>query len=140
GAADTGDPLAGSDYVEALTDKIEEAALAYLGKIDALGGSVAAIESGFIQKEIHESAYRFQKKVEAGEETIVGVNRFREEEGAAAPPILRVGSDLEAKQIERLARLRRERDGAGVARALEAVEAAARGADNLFPPILQAVQ
>ena len=140
GAADTIDPLAGSYYVEALTDKIEEAALAYIGKIDALGGSVAAIESGYVQKEIHESAYRFQKQVESGEETIVGVNRFREDGAAAAPPILRVGSDLEAKQIERLARWREAREGAGVEKALAAVEAAARGGDNLFPPILAAVE
>ena len=139
GAADTVDPLAGSYYVESLTDQIEQAALAYIEKIDALGGSVAAIESGYVQKEIHEAAYRFQKKVESGEETIVGVNRFREDE-AAPPPILRVGSDLEAKQIDRTARLRRERDGAAVAQALAAVERAARGTDNLFPPILAAVE
>jgi methylmalonyl-CoA mutase N-terminal domain/subunit len=141
GAADTIDPLAGSYYVENLTDRIEEAALAYIGKIDALGGAVAAIESGYVQKEIHESAYRFQRKVESGDETIVGLNRFREDEaGQAPPPILRVGADLEAKQIERLESLRRERDAAAVAGALAAVEAAARGGDNLFPPILAAVE
>src|SRR5206468_3387035 len=105
GAADTVDPLAGSYYVESLTDRIEQLALEYIDRIDALGGAVRAIEQGFVQKEIHDAAYRFQKKVESGEETIVGVNRFRSDE-AGAPRILRVGADLEAKQIERLRPLR----------------------------------
>ena len=139
GAADTVDPLAGSYYVESLTDRIEQLALEYIDRIDALGGAVRAIEQGFVQKEIHDAAYRFQKKVESGEETIVGVNRFRSDE-AGAPRILRVGADLEAKQIERLRALRRARDESAVSRALERIEAAAHGDENLVPPILEAVE
>ncbi len=139
GAADTIDPMAGSYYLEHLTDAIESAALAYLEKIDTLGGAVASIESGFMQKEIHDSAYRFQKQVESGEEVIVGVNRFQSGE-RRVPPILKVGAEIEQKQVEGLRRLKAERDAAAVERALGKIEAAARGTENLVPPILEAVE
>ena len=139
GAADTVDPLAGSYFLETLTDRIEREAVAYIEKIDALGGAVRAIEQGFIQREIHESAYRFQKKVESGDETIVGVNRFKSDD-TGPPPILRVGSELEEKQLAGLRALRQQRDGRAVETALAKVEVAARGGDNLMAPVLGAVE
>jgi methylmalonyl-CoA mutase N-terminal domain/subunit len=139
GVADTVDPLAGSYFVEALTDAIEQRARAYIEKIDGMGGAVRAIELGYQQREIHEAAYRWHKQVESGEQAIVGVNRFREEDGAP-PPILRIDAGLERGAAERLQALRGRRDAAAVSRALDAVERAARSDANLLPPVLDAVE
>jgi methylmalonyl-CoA mutase N-terminal domain/subunit len=140
GVANTVDPLGGAYAVEAMTEGIETEASEYLTRIDAMGGMVAAIESGFVQREIQDSAYAFQKQVEAGEKVIVGVNRFRTREPAAID-VLSVDDSAERAQRERLGALRRERNGAGVERALADVTNAAvtRGA-NLAPRILEAVE
>jgi methylmalonyl-CoA mutase N-terminal domain/subunit len=139
GVCETIDPLAGSYFVEALTDAIERGARDYLDKIDELGGAERAIELGFQQKEIHEAAFRWQKQVESGDQVVVGVNRFTEEE-QVRPPVLRVDETLQRKQAERLAALRAQRDDDAVERTLADVESAARGDANLMPPILAAVE
>ena len=139
GAADTVDPLAGSYYVEHLTDEMEAQALAYIDRIDALGGSAAAVEAGFLQREIQEAAYRHQRQVESGERVVVGVNRFTVEH-EDIPELLRIGPEVEARQTERLARLRLTRDGRAVEAALVRLGQAARGNDNLLPTILEAVK
>jgi methylmalonyl-CoA mutase N-terminal domain/subunit len=139
GVADTVDPLAGSYFVEALTDAIEREARAYLAKIDALGGALAAIERGFPQREIHEAAYRWQRRVESGEATVVGVNRFAEGD-EARPAVLRVDEGLHAARAQALSSLRARRDGGAAEAALRRVEAAARSDENLMPAILQAVE
>ena len=139
GVADTIDPLGGSYYIEALTNRIEQEARRYIEKIDAMGGAPAAIERGYIQAEIQDSAYRYQLEVESGERVIVGVNRFQIEE-KEPEGLLRVDPRVAVRQREKLARLKARRDGAAVARTLEALEAAARGRDNLMPPILEAVK
>jgi len=139
GACDTIDPLGGSYYVEALTNAIEDGARAYLDRIDRLGGAVRAIERGFPQREIHDAAYAWQKRVESGDAVVVGVNRFVD--AAPLPPeVLRVDESLARERAERLRALRAARDGAGVDRALFAIERAARGTANVVPPILDAVE
>jgi methylmalonyl-CoA mutase N-terminal domain/subunit len=139
GVPDVADPLAGSYYVEALTSELEKRAREYLARIEAIGGMLRAIESGYVQREIQEAAYRAQKAVESGEATVVGVNRHREEE-AAPVPVLTVDPDVERRQAARLAELRRRRDAAAVRAALERLLAAARGSENLMYPILAAVE
>ncbi|MBZ5641066.1 MAG: methylmalonyl-CoA mutase [Acidobacteriia bacterium] len=139
GVADTADPLAGSYFVETLTDAVERGAREYLDRIDALGGAVRAIEMGFQQREIHEAAYRWQKRVESGDVVVVGVNRFAEGE-AARPPVLRVDETLRRERAERLGALRARRDAASAAEALLGVESAAGSGANLLPPILGAVE
>jgi methylmalonyl-CoA mutase N-terminal domain/subunit len=139
GVADTVDPLAGSYFVEALTDEIERRARVYLQQIDELGGAVRAIERGFQQREIHEAAFAWQRKVESGEEVVVGVNRFIEGETPAPAP-LRVDERLEQRRIAELERLRARRDASDVGRRLDEVQAAASGDANLVPPILAAVE
>ncbi len=139
GVADVVDPLGGSYYVEALTNEIERRALAYIEKIEGMGGAVAAIEQGFYQDEIHEAAFRLQRQIESGERVVVGVNRFREPE-EREPEILRISEEETARQIERVRALRASRDGAAVAAALERVEEAARGTENLLPPIKEALR
>lgn len=139
GVADTIDPLAGSYFVERLTDQLEEKAKAYIIKIDELGGALAAIEQGYIQREIQEAAYRYQRKVEIGSEVIVGVNRFTADEDTA-PRILRVDESVAQKQRERLAALRSRRDQTAVEHTLTALEETARGCENLMPYILSAVE
>ena len=139
GVADTVDPLAGSYYLEHLTDEIEARAREYLARIEDMGGALAAIEAGYIQQEIQESAYRYQKAVEAQEQIVVGVNRYRVAEDHR-PRILRVDEAVRAAQVERLRRLRAGRDNDAVHRALAALEEAARGDDNLMPYILEAVE
>jgi methylmalonyl-CoA mutase N-terminal domain/subunit len=139
GACDTVDPLAGSYFVEALTAEIEKLTWEYIDKIDDLGGAIRAIEQGFQAREIHEAAFRWQKRVESGEEIVIGVNRYT----AAAdspPPIFRVDESLRAERAERLRALRAARDSTAVGRALAAVEAAAHSDANLLPPILEAVE
>ncbi|HEX6849759.1 MAG TPA: methylmalonyl-CoA mutase family protein [Candidatus Polarisedimenticolaceae bacterium] len=139
GVGDTVDPLAGSYFVEALTDAIERGARAYLDKIDAMGGATRALEKGFQQREIHEAAYRWQKQVERGEQVVVGVNRFTEGD-AAKPPILRIDPSLEPARVERLKALRARRDAGATSRALQGVEDAARSDSNVMPAILTAVE
>jgi methylmalonyl-CoA mutase N-terminal domain/subunit len=139
GVAHTVDPLGGSYYVEALTGEIESRAQQYLDRIEALGGMLRAIETGWVQKEVQESAFRAQRAVESGEQVIVGVNRFRQEDAELQHP-LRVSATLEQDQVGRLRRLRAERDAAAVQEALRHVEQAARGTENLLPPILAAVE
>jgi methylmalonyl-CoA mutase, N-terminal domain len=139
GAADTVDPLAGSYYVEALTNEIEKKAFDYIKKIDDMGGAVRAIECGFIEEEIQDSAYRFQKEIESGDRVIVGVNRFQTD--AELPSgLLRVDPAVQAAQIKRLEQVRAARDGSAVASALEKLRTAAQGSDNVVPPIIDAVK
>jgi len=139
GVADTVDPLAGSYYVEARTSEIEQAAVEYIGKIDRLGGMVRAIEKGFVQKEIQDSAYRYQKQVEAGERIVVGVNKFAVKEEAPRN-LLKVSQAVQDAQIRRLDDLRRTRNNEGVKSALEEIRKAAQGTENLMPLILGAVR
>jgi methylmalonyl-CoA mutase N-terminal domain/subunit len=136
---DTIDPLAGSYYVESLTGEIEQRARDYIARIDELGGAVRAIESGFQQREIHNAAYAWQKRVETGDAVVVGVNRYVEEE-QVRPPLLRVDEALQRERAEKLRALRERRDDEAVQQALVAVEDAARGDSNLMPRILDAVE
>ena len=138
GVADTVDPLAGSYFVEALTDAVEAGAVAYLSKIDALGGAVRAIERGFQQREIHEAAYRWQKRVESGDAVVVGVNRYVRTDDPR-PPVLKIDPAGERTRRERLAALRKRRNGPSAERAVARVEETARGDGNLMPVILDAV-
>ena len=140
GVADTVDPLAGSYYVEYLTKEIEERALKYIEEIDAMGGAVAAIERGFMQKEITESAYRFQKAVESKERIIVGVNEFISEEKAPIK-ILRIDPEIEKALVERLNQIKRQRNQAKVKEALSRLRGAAEREDvNLMPFVIDAVK
>jgi methylmalonyl-CoA mutase, N-terminal domain len=132
GAANVTDPLGGSYLVEALTHQLMEDSRALMGRVDDLGGAVAAIEAGFYQQQIQESAYRYQRQVEAGERVIVGVNRFTETSQREVE-ILRIGAELEAAQIERVARVRATRPALPVSRALDALRRGAEGTDNLVP-------
>jgi len=139
GVTDTVDPLAGSYYVEHLTDEIERRALHYLERIDRMGGALGAIESGFIQREIQESAYRHQQAVESGQRIVVGVNRFQTDEQRHLR-LLRIDESVRAAQVQRLQQLRAARDQSAVSRALQELETAAAGNDNVMPYILQAVE
>jgi methylmalonyl-CoA mutase, N-terminal domain len=139
GVADTIDPLAGSYYIESLTNTLEEKAREYLQQIDDLGGSPSAIERGFIQREISESAYMHQKEVDAGNRIVVGVNEFTVEEEQEFE-YLRVDPETEREQIERLKEIRKTRDDDAVRASLDALRNAVRGTDNLMPPILDAVR
>jgi methylmalonyl-CoA mutase N-terminal domain/subunit len=139
GVAATADPLAGSYFVESLTSGLEQAARDYLARIEKEGGMLAAIESGWVQHQIHDAAYRHQLSVEAGETQVVGVNCFVEEETAPAARFT-PDPEVERRRAERLAAFRAARDGAGVERALGALEGAARGEENLMPPIVAAVR
>jgi methylmalonyl-CoA mutase N-terminal domain/subunit len=136
--ARTVDPLAGSYFVESLTDEIEERARTYLDEIDDRGGAARAV--GYMQDEIHRAAYEHQLAVESGEKTVVGVNAFQEEDAERARIEQPEYSALEEKQREKLAALREERDGDAVEAALERVRTAAAGDDNLMPPIIEAVK
>ena len=139
GVADSVDPLAGSFLIESLTDQIEKAALDYIEKIDKLGGAVEAISRGFQQKEIQDSAYAYQRDIEKDALVIVGVNKFTVHE---PPPkdLLRVKEAVEIGQKLSLAEMKGKRDNAAVAAALAALEIAAKGTDNLMPPIMTAVR
>jgi methylmalonyl-CoA mutase N-terminal domain/subunit len=139
GVGNTVDPLGGSYFVESLTGQIEARVREYLDKIDSLGGAVRAIEQGFQQREIHESAYVWQKRVESQEEVVVGVNRFVEGE-RVQPPLLQIDEKLQQKAAERLRSLRARRNEGQATEALDAVERAARCDANLVPPILEAVE
>jgi methylmalonyl-CoA mutase N-terminal domain/subunit len=139
GIASVADPLGGSYYVESLTDELERLAQDYLDRIDAMGGAVAAIESGYYQDQIHDAAFRIQQGIESGERVVVGVNRFVDAD--ERPVQLQGISDDEVRmQVERLRELRAARDPASVEGALAAVGAAARGTDNLLPPMKEALR
>ena len=140
GVADVVDPLAGSYFVEKLTDQVEEAAWRYIERIDALGGALRAIERGFIQAEIQESAYRFQREVESGDRVIVGVNRFAVEDPPAAFPILRVDPTIKEAQSERIREVKSRRNESEAQAALGALTCAAAGTDNTMPRILACVE
>jgi len=139
GATNTIDPLAGSYYIESLTSRIEKDASEYISKIDALGGSPTAIEKGFIQQEIQDSAYRWQKEVEKGDRIVVGVNKFQVQE---PPPsgLLKVDPAVGERQKKKVAAVRAGRDEARVRAALDGLGRAAAGTDNLMPYILEAVR
>jgi methylmalonyl-CoA mutase N-terminal domain/subunit len=139
GVAGTADPVGGSYAIEEMTDRIESEAEEHLRRIDALGGMLRAIESGYIQREIQESAYRYQKSVEAGETVIVGVNRFTSEEETPVD-LLVVDEAVGGNQRKRLEKLKATRDAASTARALEQLRLAAAGRENLVPHILNAVE
>jgi methylmalonyl-CoA mutase N-terminal domain/subunit len=139
GVTDTADPLAGSYFVESLTNELEERAAAYLDKVDGMGGAVAAIEAGFYQDEIHESAFRIQKGIESGDRVIVGVNRYQDPTERDVD-IQRIGEEEVGRQIERVRALRASRDAAAAARRLGDLEAAARGTDNVLPPMKEALR
>ncbi len=139
GVPQTIDPLAGSYYIESLTNEIEKRATAYLEKIDALGGMLKAIERGYVQQEIQDAAYTYQKQVDHNEAVVVGVNRFTVEEEKPIP-IQRIDPALEPRQVERLRAVRTKRNPGPWKEALQQVEDAARGGDNLMPRILTAVE
>src|SRR6201984_624617 len=139
GVPQTIDPLAGSYYVETLTDEIEKRAAEYLGKIEVLGGMLKAIERGYVQLEIQNAAYEYQRAVDHGEAVVVGVNRFHLDEEKAIP-IQRIDESLEAKQVQRLRALRAKRDESAWRAAMAGVEDGARSGANLMPRILAAVE
>jgi methylmalonyl-CoA mutase N-terminal domain/subunit len=139
GVADTVDPLAGSYYVEALTKEIYERAEAYINTIDEMGGAVAAIEKGYIQREIQDSAYRYQREIEQEDRIVVGQNRFQVEE-AKPGGLLRVDPAVRTSQIERLKKLRSKRDDERLKKTLSDLKKGAAGKENVMPLILEAVK
>jgi methylmalonyl-CoA mutase, N-terminal domain len=140
GVAHTVDPLGGSYYLEALTEKMEQEALDYFRKIDAMGGMVAAIEKGFPQREIQDSAYQYQKAVERGDQVIVGVNKYAMAEEPADIPILVIDESVRTHQVERLEQTRTRRDGGAVAKALNRLKLAASRNENTMPATIDAVR
>jgi methylmalonyl-CoA mutase, N-terminal domain len=139
GVPQTIDPLAGSYFVESLTNEIERRAAEYLGKIEVMGGMLKAIERGYVQQEIQNAAYEYQQAVDRGDAVVVGVNRFELEEEKPIP-IQRIDESLESKQVERVRAMRARRDVSSWQTALRAVEDAARSGANVMPRILQAVE
>ncbi len=137
GVTETPDPLAGSYYVEWLTDRLERAANEYLAEIEEIGGTLAAIETGYQQRQIQEAAYRRQRAVEQGDDVVVGVNRFVDG-GSAVPPLHQIDPDEEGRQVERVRQVRAQREGDRGARALASLGDAARGSDNLLPYLVDA--
>jgi methylmalonyl-CoA mutase N-terminal domain/subunit len=141
GIADVADPIGGSYYIEELTDRIEADAMDYIRRIDEMGGTLQAIETGFIQGEIQNSAFEIQKEIEKGERIVVGVNRFRmEESDADTSPVFRIDPANERAQVERLRKMRACRDAAQWQQSLDALDAAARGTENIMPRILAAAE
>ena len=139
GVTNTIDPLAGSFFIESLTDKIEEQAEDYINKIDSLGGMIPAIESGYVQSEIQNAAYEFEKKIESGERIVVGVNKFQVVENQK-PDLLKIDIKTQEDQINFLKKIRSERNNKEVEHALTKLKQAASGSDNLMPNILEAVK
>jgi len=140
GVANVVDPLAGSYFVESLTDTMESEALAIIRRIDEMGGIITAVERGYPQKEIADSAYRFQQQVEQGERFIVGVNRFAAEESEVTIPVLKIDMEIERRQIERVKAVRAKRDAAKHAAAVKALRDACMSDQNLVPFVLDAVK
>ncbi len=139
GVTATIDPLGGSFFVEDLTNRMELEAEAYFTEIDARGGVLACIESGFFQSEIADAAFHYQQQLDRGERVVVGVNAFTSDDDQA-PPLLHLNQAVEAEQIARLAKVRSSRDGGAAQQRLEELRLAARGKDNLMPPIIGAVK
>ncbi len=139
GVPDTADPLAGSYFLESLTREVEQAASALIEKIDAMGGSVAAIEQGFIQNEIAKSAYEYQRKIETGEKIIVGVNKFKSGEEESIP-VFRVDDSIRNLQSEKLTRLRNNRDKARCDQVLQLLNDKAGSGENIIPTVIEAVE
>jgi methylmalonyl-CoA mutase N-terminal domain/subunit len=139
GVANVADPLGGSYYVESLTDELERLALEYMDRIDAMGGAVAAIEAGYYQEQIHDAAFRIQQGIESGERVVVGVNRFVDAEEKPVE-LQRISEDEVRMQIQRLRELRAARDAEAVEAALALVGEAARGTDNMLPPMKEALR
>jgi methylmalonyl-CoA mutase N-terminal domain/subunit len=139
GVADVIDPVGGSYYVESLTDQIEKGAVEYIEKIDKMGGAIEAIRKGFMQQEIQDSSYRYQQAIESGSKVIVGVNKFEAEE---PPPdkLLEVDLQVQAEQVDSLAKLRSERDDSAVEASLAKLKEAASGDANLMEPIVECVE
>ncbi|MFW9961573.1 MAG: methylmalonyl-CoA mutase [Candidatus Thorarchaeota archaeon] len=140
GAANTIDPLAGSYYIETLTNDMEEEAYKYFDKVNSLGGVIEAIEKGFFQREIAESSYRYQKEVESGDRIIVGVNEYILEGEKITIPVLKIDPEVERKQIERLHKTKRERDNRKVQEALDGLRKASEGNENVMPHIVKCVK
>ena len=144
GVANTADPLGGSYYIEWLTNELERKAWEYLGRVEDVGGAIAAIESGYVQREIQEASYAYQQAIDEGKKVIVGVNKFANE-NEEPQMIFRVNPEAERAQIERLAHVRKERDQALVDAALSRLEEVSREGDagragNLMHPIMEAVK
>jgi len=140
GVANTVDPLGGSYFLEALTNQMENGALDYFERIDTMGGMVEAVEKGFPQREIQESAYQYQKALERGDQTIVGVNKYAMEDEPQEVPILVIDESVRHHQVERLERARSQRDKGAVSRTLDALRKAAQGGDNTMPATIDAVR
>jgi methylmalonyl-CoA mutase N-terminal domain/subunit len=139
GVADTIDPLAGSYYIEELTDRIESAASSIMDEVEKEGGVVSCIEKGFIQRRIENSAYEYQKEIENDDRIVVGVNKYQIEEDLK-PPLLRIDPAIEKAQVERLTQLRKDRDKESISASLARLKSAAQGDENLMPVILDAVK
>ena len=140
GVANTVDPLGGSYFVEALTNKMEQGALDYFERIDAMGGMVEAVEKGFPQREIQESAYQYQKALERAEQTIVGVNKYEMADELQEVPILVIDESVRNQQVERLEKVRHQRDSAAVSRTLDALRLAAQRGENTMTATIDAVR
>ena len=139
GVADTVDPLAGSYFIEKLTDDVEKAAWELIAKVDALGGSVSAIEQGFIQNEIADSAYQYQKNIESGDKIIVGVNAFQHE-AEVQPASFSVDDSIRQVQIDKINQLKNKRNTTKVAECLAEIKRRAQGTENLMPAVIEAVE
>ncbi len=139
GITDTADPLAGSYFVESLTNELEEKALALINQIDEMGGAVSSIENGFMQNKIAESAYAYQKAIESKEKIIVGVNQF-ESTSTTNIPVFQIDESIRIQQIEKLKALKSSRDNIKVVACLAAVKAAASGTENIMPSVIDAIE
>lgn len=139
GIADTADPLGGSYFIESLTDEIEKSAWELIKQVDALGGSVAAIEQGFMQQEIARSAYEYQRKIESGEKIIVGVNKFKVDEEQRIP-LLKIDDNIRKIQVEKLKQLKTSRNNAAASACLESLHHKAVSGENIMPAVIDAVE
>jgi methylmalonyl-CoA mutase N-terminal domain/subunit len=139
GIADTADPLGGSYFVESLTNEVEEKAWQLIHKIDAMGGSVSAIEANFIQNEIARSAYEYQRQIETGKKIIVGVNKFQSQEGEPVT-LLKVDDNIRSLKVERLKNFKANRDHAKVDQCLQVLNDNANNGDNIMPAVIEAVE
>jgi methylmalonyl-CoA mutase N-terminal domain/subunit len=139
GITDTPDPLAGSYFIESLTNEVERLAYEYISRIDEMGGAVAAIEAGFQMDEIEEAAYQYTKSIDDDKRVVVGVNKFTVDE-EPEPKVFPIDPALEPAQVKRLAAYKANRDGAAVAKSLETLRVAARGSDNVLPVMKDALR
>lgn len=140
GAADTIDPLAGSYYVEALTDKFEKEAYEYITKIDAMGGAVAAIEKGYMQSEMAAHAYAYQSEIEKGTRVVVGVNKFADDKQIKTNDVLTADLSVAERQIAKVNAMKAQRDQKAVDAALAKLKTAAQGEENLMPYLIETVK